>query len=57
MQTRIEFDTNSTLSEWGNFKEMLGHKKEGAKPMITKGNSADKLIYHLTRQLQAGMLR
>lgn len=57
MQIRIDFDSHSTLKEWGNFKEMIGHKKDAVRPVITKGNSADKLIYHLTRQLHAGLLR
>ena len=56
MQTTIQFDSNSTLKEWGSFKDLLGHKKTAEKPMIVKGNSADKLVYHLTRQLHAGLL-
>jgi hypothetical protein len=57
MQTLIQFDSNSTLQEWGNFKDMLGHKKTGLRSIIVKGNSADKLVYHLNRQLNASLLR
>lgn len=57
MQTTIQFDSDSTMKEWGSFKDLLGHKKSGIKPVIVKNNSADKLVYHLTRQLNAGLLR
>lgn len=57
MQTRIEFEVSSTLRDWGNFKEMLVQKKEGVRPRVQGGSKSEKLIYHLTRQLNAGLLK
>lgn len=57
MQTTIQFGSPTTFQEWSNFKGKLNELKKNEGPFLTKGSNAENLVYHLTKQIQAGVLR
>ncbi len=56
MQTTIQFGASSTFQEWSNFKGVLSQVKTNQKPLLKNGGSYERLVFNLTKQLQAGKL-
>jgi hypothetical protein len=57
MQTTIQFNGPSTSQEWWNFKTKLNQVKSSEQPLLKKSASAESLVMHLNRQLQAQPMR